>query len=65
MRLRRLLILAFLLLGCGGASDLPDARPMQMFDAPGPPPPDAPTIDTTAADAGPDAPLVDAATDAP
>ena len=54
MRLPRLLLLALLSLGCGGASDLPDSKPEQMFDSGGVSP-----------DARPDAgPTPDAPTDA-
>jgi hypothetical protein len=39
-------------LGCGGASDVPDAKPVQEFDAPGGPVPDA-SLDGGTPDAAP------------
>ena len=64
MRLLRLSVLPLLLLGCSDVSDKPDAKPEQMFDAPGPPPADA-RIDASPIDAAtPDALPVDAAPDA-
>lgn len=58
MRLPRLLLLALLSLGCGGASDLPDSKPEQMFDSGG-------SSADARPDAGPtpDAPVVDAPID--